>query len=388
MRIVFLTRYYPPEIAGGARRPSTLVRALRTLGADVTLVAPLGAEDAHCIGVPHPSFPAVPDIAASRSGTKMSIGDRLRSTFLLPDPEVRWALRAADAALEAAKKADWIITSSPPESLHLAGKILKHRSNCLWLADLRDLWLSSPQLAVRRNPIRHGIETHLAQWILSDCDAISSVSAVLETEAQTIAGHAKPSLILPHFAAPFVGTPEQLPDATFNIVHTGSIGLSNPLSQFSALLTDFERLAIVRPRIALWLAGHLSRDELQAIKQSPIKDKIHCLGPVPIERARALQMGADALAIVSGSQSHALPGKIAEYILTGLPILISARGPWSALLPVEAKAVNFDEAVDLPKADLSYNRPCNMGSGLEAAQGLLDFMSNVQAEKGARKGRT
>lgn len=354
-----------------------LARAWRDLGAHVTVIAPEGADDDDLIGVRHPSFPATPDLNASRHINHEPLGSRLRHALLLPDPEVRWSLRAAEAAVHAANKADWIVTTSPPESLHLAGYLLKRRTQKLWLADIRDLWLDSPQLAARRNPVRRYIESVAAKWMLSNCDLISTVSPELVREARTFAGSDTPIEIVPHFAASYDGPAERLPEATFNIVHTGSISLSNPLSQFQCLLHDFEALVEQRPQTALWLAGHLSSQEVEAIESSVARPKVHILGPVSMDRARALQLGGDALAIVSGSNSHALPGKFAEYAATGHPILLSAPGPWCDLIPSNVTTLPFSQAVTLPKAGQNDSMYKSNSSQPSPAQALLDAMTRL-----------
>ena len=112
MRLVLLTRYYPPEVSGGARRPNALVQSLRGIGIDVLVIAPQGALDPNIVGVPHPSYPAVPDFAASNSSSDaqqkqlLSFSEVLRLTLMLPDPEIRWSLRAAKVAREAVSQAD------------------------------------------------------------------------------------------------------------------------------------------------------------------------------------------------------------------------------------------------------------------------------------------
>jgi glycosyltransferase involved in cell wall biosynthesis len=384
---VLLTRYHPPEISGGARRPHALIRAWRNLGVNVTLVAPEGVVDENLIEVPHPSFPAVPDIAASRKYMSRRLGDQARQALLLPDPEVRWSFRAARRAKVAAREADWIVTTSPPESLHLAGRLLKLSTNTRWLADVRDLWLSDPQLEVRRHPVRRCVETALAKWIMSGCDAISAVSASVEEESLRLSGGAKPSIIIPHFAGPFVGLAQTLPVDTFNIVHTGGIALSNPLSEFHCLLADFEELTEVRTNAHLWLAGHLAREEVAACVASPYTAKIHILGPLAMDQARALQAGADALALVSGRKSHALPGKFSEYYATGLPILLSAKGPWCDLLPADANVMPFTNAQGLAKLTQAHRALVQPDSSLSAAKKLLEFMLHVQSLPTGRSAR-
>jgi hypothetical protein len=167
-----------------------------------------------------------------------------------------------------------------------------------------------------------------------------------------VATYAQPDtkcLIIEHFATPFDGVAESLPLDTVNLVHTGAISLSNPLSEFCVFLQDFETLAQVRPDAALWLAGNLTPHERAAIAKLKAKSQIHVLGPVSANRARALQMGGDGLVLVSGSKSHALPGKFSEYAQTDKPIFVSAAGPWIDLIPTSVKTYPLEEAKLLQK---------------------------------------
>lgn len=372
MRIVLLTRFYPPEVSGGARRPHGLVAGWRADGHQVTVVAPAGADDPHLIAVPHPRFPASPAPLQERSGGAR-IADWLRANLLLPDPEVRWALRAAVAAEPAVRDADWIVSTSPPESLHLAARLLARRTGKPWLADLRDLWLERPQLAVRLGWLRQQVERPLARWILRGAQALTAVSPTLMRELDALGPAGVPRAVIGHFALPYTGQAQPLPADSFNIVHTGAISLSNPLSEFACLLEDFEQLARRRTDARLWLAGHLSAHEVSACRASPAADRIEMVGPVDSQRARALQAGADALALVSGRSSHALPGKYAEYITTGLPILVSAPGPWLDLVTDRRQLLAFAEAGALPKASHGQHVPPD-DSARAAARQFIDLM--------------
>lgn len=373
--IVLLTRHYPPERAGGSRRPYALATGLRALGHRVIVVAPHGAQDVDLIEVPHPVFPVVEKNDHLDTRVRPTLLDWLRRWLLLPDPEIRWAFRAM-RAIEAAKLTPhWIITTSPPESLHVIGALLKQRRDVKWLADVRDLWLTSPQRQERNNSLRAAAERVLARWCLSKADALVGVSPTVTNEAAALAGNtALPSMSIGHFAAPYGGDKHAFPLDTFNIVHTGAIGLSNPLSDITPLLSAFEALVSLRPDAHLWLAGRLNQTELTQIRRSPHRDKITFLGLVSQQEARALQAGSDALALVSGPTSHALPGKFSEYQTTGLPILLAGDGPWRALVPKGA-ALDFAEGVTLPKSAFDALDVKMAGDHIEAAQAFLDLMT-------------
>lgn len=388
MRILFLTRFYPPEISGGARRPHSLVQALRALGVSVTICAPSGIVDEDYIGVPHPIFPAVlpgeqstsPASKPSAKNWVTSVLDWVRKSLLLPDPEIRWAMRAMSYVRAQGNAYDWIMTSSPPESLHIAGALLKQHLGAKWVADVRDMWITSPQRPeLSDSKLRAWIERAMARWCFARVDGLIAVSPALISEMKTYAPANLPMCVIGHFAATYNGNAEVLPSDTFNIVHTGSVELSNPLSEFSQLLNDFETLAARDSRVRLWLAGRLSESEMSRIANSMAASKVITLGPVDMDRARALQLGADALALVSGSRSHALPGKFSEYSQTGKPILISAAGQWCDLIPSDTRLVSWDSL------DTSALRGDDQGQAVSqnssarcAAQKLLDFLQTLQ----------
>jgi hypothetical protein len=61
-------------------------------------------------------------------------------------------------------------------------------------------------------------------------------------------------------------------------------------------------------------------------------------------------LGADALALVSGRASHALPGKFSEYLQANKPILISAPGPWCRLLPKDVTTYHLTDVATWQQA--------------------------------------
>src|SRR5437899_152112 len=68
---------------------------------------------------------------------------RLSDFWLIPDPYVTWAgrCRAAGARLLRRGRFDAMLSTSPPDSVHLAASSLRERFALPWVADFRDPWM-------------------------------------------------------------------------------------------------------------------------------------------------------------------------------------------------------------------------------------------------------
>lgn len=330
------------------------------------------------MGVAHPTFPFLPDSSSIDKSTQ-TFADLFRRWLLLPDPEVRWAFRCLRAIREADLRPDWIITTSPPESLHLIGAILRTQLKCRWLADVRDLWISSPQRKERNAKWRQVIERVIARATLARADAFVAVSPIVLAEAESLSGQVTPlGIVVGHFTAEHPELePHKLPVETFNIVHTGQIELSNPLSEIDDLISEFAELLEFKPEAVLWLAGRLSKAEMDKIAKSSAAKSIQILGSVSIQTSRSLQAAADALVIVSGSDSHALPGKVAEYAATDRPILTVGTGPWMSLLPT-GLAVPFSEVRKMEKGCI--RSIVSKSEQMSASEAFLNLMQKAERE--------
>ena len=73
--------------------------------------------------------------------------------FFIPDLFITWIPSVIIKTLKIIKreKIDTLITTSPPESTHIAGLILKKFTGITWIADLRDLW-TTKRLAFAYDP--------------------------------------------------------------------------------------------------------------------------------------------------------------------------------------------------------------------------------------------
>lgn len=323
-KLLILARHYPPAISGGARRPFLLARGLRAEGVDVRICAPSLPEGEPGWAVAHPNRD--PSDAPASSG--FSLRAVARDWLLWPDPDIRWCARAARTVIASGWRPDWVLSTSPPESVHVAGKRLASALGCRWAADFRDSWLDAPHRVERRRWHRRLGERWLARHLLPKADLVLAVDPVVAAEAAKLGARAPE--VMPHFTSGAPATPHVFPPATLNIVHAGSIELSDPEARIEALLAPFEKAASARTELRLHLVGRISERERAAIDASSAAGAIMTYGPLPYEEARSYMAGADALAFVASGKMHVPPSKIADYLAFDRPVLACGEGLWRA----------------------------------------------------------
>lgn len=157
-QLMLIARHFPPEVSGGARRPYLLSKGLMELGYDLTVVTPFEAlPGLNMLTVAHPVLDKMGslDMMAQANGKvrspDSSLRDFLRTWLLFPDPEIRWSLRVLQQLWSLKVKPDCLITTSPPESLHITGMLLSRRWGVPWVAEFRDTWIKLRTARFLRN---------------------------------------------------------------------------------------------------------------------------------------------------------------------------------------------------------------------------------------------
>jgi len=132
------------------------------------------------------------------------------------------------------------------------------------------------------------------------------------------------------------GQPARLDPGAFHLVHAGGLSLSYRRRDVSVLLQALEPAARQRaaqgfPPLVLHILGRLSEAEEDALARADLRCVCH--GPVSLDRSRALQAAADALLLWIPEESLALPGKYAEYVQSGRPVVYLGPEKWRRLAP-------------------------------------------------------
>lgn len=336
MNILILTRHYPPIASGGARRPYLFAETLRDAGHTVSVASPAPPGDEpeaageQRLWVPHVS-PEPPQTVNPLPVPVWQWPLRQWGRELLrwPDPDAAWArrlTRTVQAQLNG--RPDWIITTSPPESLLLSGHALKRHYGCRWLADFRDTWLDVPRRTERRLWFRRILERHQGRILLGQADRLCAVDQRVADDIGRIAR--KPVDILRQLQPRPRRAPRLAPAACVHLVYTGQIAIGDPERTLDMLLDPFFRAQAQNPALRLHICGHLSGEERARLAALPKDSGLTYHGALSLEETLTLQARADALVLLSAPNGWAVPGKYFEYAVTGHRIIAIGEGPWRA----------------------------------------------------------
>lgn len=381
MHILLITRHYPPEISGGARRPSLYVDGLRKLGHRVTIVSPFRLDDPESICVPNKAIEkGMAALNESAMGTKYTgfttqLKAKIRMWLYWPDDNIKWVRDVIKCIKRENVRPDWIMTTSPPESIHIAGQKLSQYISVPWVAELRDTWLEEPHRAIlSESIIRKFVERRIALNVLGVANAIICVSDAVMLEARSYVEPGLPECVIGHFSDT-PPEPYKFDDTKLNLIHTGGFTLSDRRRKLATLIKKLETYADNRQNLVLHIAGPLSADEVATIKSTTVSVEWH--GLVSLSKAKAMQAGADALLLCTPQNSHALPGKYAEYARTGKPIFYIGGGNWLNLVDDQCNLIPLEQGFSQVTKGSMIATPYGM-THIEAAEKLVKFLAKVK----------
>ena len=353
-RVLILCYFFPPLAGGGVHRVLSFVRHLPAAGWRVTVVC-AGEEDYWVKDATLDSeLPPGTEVIRVRGGSalaswlrgpgaKEAQGRRragrfaalrtLSDWFLIPDSYAAWARRAADAAGRRIAQGgiDALLTSSPPDSVHLAGRSLAHAHRIPWVADFRDPWIA---LHFRRppSPLHRARHQALERAVVGEAHMVLAAS---RTHADDLAALKKPG------GAPLARRVEWLPNGfepdaqrtraseppagTFTLVFTGTLARMPGTAVFLAGLAEWlSRRPEARVRVRAILAGPYEVEDEERARALGLADVVAFPGPLAHRDARALQRRADLLLLwkpAGEGYRTMVPGKLYEYLDAGRPLL-------------------------------------------------------------------
>ena len=266
---------------------------------------------------------------SSGKSLKSKLSRVLRGNLFIPDPRVSWVRCSVRFLKKYLREhpVDAVVTTGPPQSMHLIGRGLKRSLGLPWIADFRDPWtrmfyykhLCLSKFADRKH---HRLE----QSVLDEADLVLAVSPPVRDDFQAQTGTPVHLITNGYDEDDFpVCEPGSRKDGKFRIVHTGLFAADgNPLKLWDALARRCREDEDFAQRLEIRLAGKTDAPVLEAIRERGLGAQLVDLGYLPHSRVVQEQQEADLLILPLRHEpeyAKVLPGKIFEYIASGRPVL-------------------------------------------------------------------
>jgi glycosyltransferase involved in cell wall biosynthesis len=386
VKVLLVTRHFPPGGGGGVQRPLKFASHLPALGIETHVLAPdllAAAQSNSDLELPtqawihrvryvgprgeRPAEQALAKQGIARLGSQAALAGR---RLLVPDENVPWSTFALPVAIRLVRREgiDVVLTTSPPPSLHLLGAAVKRTTGAAWVADLRDPLTSHPH--------RRGYESRLARLketavggvgrlVASQADAIVAASDAIAEEIRALEPKGKVVTIENGCDFDDFAGLEHHPSDRLRIAHTGNFhGKRDPKPFLRALSESGLEDVVVR------FAGDFRAADREYVEQLGLGDRVELLGNVSRRRSLELQRDSDVLLLLvpdaGGRGRGVLTGKIFEYLAAERPILaaVPPDGAAAALVRETGAGVvaRSDDVEALREAVLDLHRRWREGS--------------------------
>lgn len=355
--ILILTYYWPPSGGGGVQRWMYFAMYLKRLGYKPTVIT-VHPDKASYPLIDASQLEMVKDIEtiytntleplkfysflkSGKSNKEIPYGNLgensggmfskamafVRSNFFVPDARKGWVPYAKKAASELLKseKFDWLITTGPPHSTHLAGLFLSKKFNIKWLADFRDPW---SEIYFLQNTYRFNFakqrDEELELKVLNSADVVTTVGpGMADLLKKKMQHHEKLHVLYNGYDKEmFEGIEKRTSkNELFTISHIGLLGDTQRLDSFIEAL---KKANIDKSKILIHLAGSVHPNHLDKLKADlPNVQFIH-QGFLPRKEALTLMKNSDLLLLcppMVGQTRLIVSTKTMEYLAASVPIL-------------------------------------------------------------------
>ena len=256
----------------------------------------------------------------------------IRGNFFRPDPRCMWIRPSVKFLRNYLKEhpVDLIVSTGPPQSMHMIGMKLSQETGLPWIADFRDPW-------TRIFYFKHLSMTRMTEkWhhrmekkVLDSADVVVAVSPLVQQEFQAMT-QTPVELITNGFDE--WDFPRERdndaaggPDKPFIITHTGLFAADgNPTMLWEALSEKCSKDEAFDKALSIRLIGKTDSQIMEAIKAAGLGEKVTDMGYQPHDLAIREQRKASLLILPLRKEPEykaVLPGKVFEYLASWRPVL-------------------------------------------------------------------
>jgi len=356
-RVLILTYYWPPSGGGGVQRWMYFAKYLSQLGFKPTVITvdpqkasyPLmdksqlefvSAIDTIYTSTLEPlklysflksgkSDKAIPygNLGEKNSGFFGKVMAFIRANFFVPDARKGWVPYATNAAakLLQSNQYEWLITTGPPHSTHLAGLKLSKKYPVKWLADFRDPWTEIYFLQdSTRMRFAQKKDEHLENQVLSAANLVTTVGPGMADLLRKKLSHPEKLHIL------YNGYDKEMfenvalnpqKNTLFTIAHMGLLGETQ---RFDSLIEALKSSGLNLSNIRIYLAGTVHQTYIDRLKQELPEITIEHQGFIPRAEALSVMKNSELLLLcppMVGETKLIVSTKTMEYLAASKPVL-------------------------------------------------------------------
>ena len=256
----------------------------------------------------------------------------VRGNFFRPDPRCLWitpSVKFLKKYLEE-NPVDLIVSTGPPQSMHLIGRRLSLETGIPWIADFRDPWTKIfyfKHLSMTRATKRwhHKME----KKVLDDATAVVAVSPLVQQEFQSMTQTPVELITNGYDECDFPeGKCKEAtggPDREFTITHTGLFAADgNPTVLWETLAEKCSKDPEFKKALRIKLIGKTDDQIIASLKDAGLSESVINMGYQPHAKAIEEQHKASLLILPLRKEPEyraVLPGKLFEYLASWRPVL-------------------------------------------------------------------
>ena len=332
MKILIISKIFPPEKAARALQIAKVVEAIKDMGCEPFVMAGYKKEKGK-----NPTFDKSSNLYpinyisynASKDGKSLlkRAFNRFKSEIISINIKSSWIRNAYYKSLEVIKvfKPEIVLTSSYPFDSHLVGLLIKRKTQIPWISSFSDPWpyyIQPRPYNVYDLPFLRIFQMTYLKEILKNSDAIHMTNKIvcemIQNKCQLFVP--KKFFIIPHIRSEIVTEEKRIKKGS--IAYVGNLTrerLSVPV--FNALkslaLKSNNRME------CLLIVGYVCKEFEQFKKKLKIGFFIKETGYKSNAEAMKIAASSEILLLIEANMDYSpfLPSKFADYTSTGRPII-------------------------------------------------------------------
>ena len=265
-------------------------------------------------------------VNGGKKSWKQKLSLYIRGNFFIPDPRIMWVRPSVKFLKSYLKKhpVDAIVSTGPPQSMHLIGLELSKATGLPWLADFRDPWTKIFYFKhLELTPRSEAKHQALEKMVVDGATRVIAVSPMVKKDFEAMTS-TPVELITNGFDEEDFKDPFEA-DEYFNITHTGLFASDgDPEILWKVLAGKCQEDKEFRKLLKIRLVGKTDQEIVNSIEAAGLGSNLVNLGYQSHEVAVREQRNASVLILPLRKEPEyeaVLPGKLFEYLASRRPIL-------------------------------------------------------------------